>query len=86
MLPDGMRIRGDVNVCLMGDPGVGQEPAAEARDRHGAAGCVHDGEGEQRGGADGGDHKGRNDGGAGAGGGALVLADRGICAIDDFDK
>lgn len=21
-LPDGMKIRGDVNVCLMGDPGV----------------------------------------------------------------
>ncbi|KAL6177055.1 hypothetical protein ACLB2K_053687 [Fragaria x ananassa] len=49
-LKDGMKIRGDLHICLMGDPGVAKKRSCHKE------------------------------------GGALVLADMGICAIDEFDK
>lgn len=112
-LHDGLKIRGDVHICLMGDPGVaksqllkhighvspravyttGAPPAPLCRvllSQKLSEGC------EQR-------RARAGKGSSGVGltaavqrdpttsefvleGGALVLADRGICAIDEFDK
>ena len=42
-LPDGIKIRGDVHICLMGDPGRGQVAAPEAHRLRGASRRVHHG-------------------------------------------
>ncbi|KAK9930733.1 hypothetical protein M0R45_027761 [Rubus argutus] len=65
-LKDGMKIRGDLHICLMGDPGVAKRSsgvgltAAVQKDPVTNEMVLE--------------------------GGALVLADMGICAIDEFDK
>ncbi|CAI0423316.1 unnamed protein product [Linum tenue] len=62
------RLRGDINVLLLGDPGTAKSQFLKYVEKTGQRAVYTTGKG------------------ASAVGGALVLADKGICLIDEFDK
>ncbi len=85
VLPDGVTIRGDVNVLLIGDPGTAKSQLLQYVARVAPRGLYTSGRGSTAAGLTAAVVR-EKSGGLVLEAGALVLADKGVCSIDEIDK
>merc|ERR1719428_266918 len=83
---DGMKLRGDMHMLLMGDPGVAKSQLLKHVCRVAPRAVYTSGKGSSSVGLTAAIVKDPNTSEVTLEGGALVMADRGLCAIDEFDK
>lgn len=86
VLPDGMRLRGDLHICLMGDPGVAKSQFLKHVSTLSPRAVYTTGKGSSGVGLTAAVLRDSTTNELMLEGGALVIADMGIACIDEFDK